>query len=176
MQVDTTTDAEARRHLHEHSAEAWVTPEEWMAYARHRYQTYVFPKPLEHRDLHDYVQRDIRMKARQMTMNRFGNFKGEYFIKTLTLKTICLELDGDTVEQIKMKIEYEEGIPVDQQRLSFAGHQFAPGSALSDYNCQSGSTIFLVLRLRGLRAPDAGGGGRGWAAALDGAAELKPLD
>ena len=69
---------------------------------------------------------------------------------------ICLELDCDTVEQIKLKVQEREGIPPDQQRLLFAGQQFAPGSALCDYNCQSGSTLHLVLRLRGLRGPDVG--------------------
>lgn len=78
----------------------------------------------------------------------------QIFIKTLTAKTIPLEVEREnTVRDVKRLIEKKEGIPPAQQQLSFGGSFLKDDNSLEFYGVERESTILMILRLRG------GGGG-----------------
>ena len=62
----------------------------------------------------------------------------QVFIKTLTGKRILVEVeDSDMIENVKTKIQIQEGIPVSQQTLILAEKQLKEGHAISEYIIQS---------------------------------------
>jgi hypothetical protein len=76
--------------------------------------------------------------------------KMDLYIQTLQGKRLKIVVEpSSTIEEVKQKIYYEEGVPVNQQGLIFANKPLEDDMTLSDYNIQKESTIYMVLRLRG---------------------------
>ncbi|EIE20343.1 polyubiquitin precursor, partial [Coccomyxa subellipsoidea C-169] len=65
-------------------------------------------------------------------------------------KVSALEVEAqDTVESVKVGIQAKTGIPCFYQRLIYAGRQLQDDRTLEQCSVESGSTLHLVLRLRG---------------------------
>ena len=75
----------------------------------------------------------------------------EIFVKIDDQKTILLEVQlSDTIQELKAKIQDKEGIPPDQQSLSYFGKplrdEINSYLTLYDYNINKGRTIELVRK------------------------------
>ena len=68
----------------------------------------------------------------------------QIFVKTPTGNTISLEVEsGNSIEIVKEKIQGKEGIPPDQQQLTFKGQKLRDNSTLKDYNVPKETTVHL---------------------------------
>lgn len=78
-------------------------------------------------------------------MNHFN-----IFVKSLAGDIIFVEANEiDKIHSVKTKIYEREGIPIDQQSITFSGKHLENDRTLQDYDVRNESTLHLMLRLRG---------------------------
>jgi hypothetical protein len=71
------------------------------------------------------------------------------YVKTLAGQTWTIVIEkgvATTIRDIMQSIEDQHGIPVESQRLIFAGRQLPPETTWSDSNMEYQTTLHCVLR------------------------------
>ena len=70
----------------------------------------------------------------------------QIFVTSPTGKAIILEVESeDTVDTVKAMIQDQEGIPQDEQKLTFDNRHLEDGCTLREYSIHNNSTVHLVL-------------------------------
>ncbi|XP_076260026.1 ubiquitin-like protein NEDD8 [Rhynchophorus ferrugineus] len=70
-------------------------------------------------------------------------------VKPLTGKEYNIEIETtDTIETIKQKINEQESIPIDQQRLTFRGKPLKDSKTIDSYQLKNGNILHMVKALR----------------------------
>jgi AN1-type zinc finger and ubiquitin domain-containing protein 1 len=71
-------------------------------------------------------------------------------IETLVGTTFSLKVSPwESIQSVKAKIQRHEGIPISHQHLVWQSTELDDSCCLSDYSITNGSTLKMVLALRG---------------------------
>ena len=74
----------------------------------------------------------------------------QLIVKTLTGQKLNFTFEPDnTIMDIKNAVQEREGIDASQIKLIFGGKNLNDEMKISDYNLEPGSTLIMVLTLRG---------------------------
>lgn len=74
----------------------------------------------------------------------------QIFVKTLSGRTLTVEaMESYYITDLKARIEEIEGVPIDQQRVIFAGKPMDNTKPLSDYGIRNASTLHLMHERQG---------------------------
>ena len=101
------------------------------------------------RGLSDRIEKIKALKSKESIDTNNAGF--QLFVKMQAGNTITL--DGirpeTSIEAIKKAIQSKERLPVEKQRLIFAGKQLEDGKTVADYNIEGRCTLHVLLRLTG---------------------------
>lgn len=79
-----------------------------------------------------------------------------FYVELPSGETIALDAEsGDSIENVKQKVENAAGIPVAEQYLYYGGKLLVNGNigfTLADYSIQKGSTLLLTTKIKGTPA------------------------
>jgi len=84
--------------------------------------------------------------SKESTLNLVQRRPGgmQIFVKTLTGAIITLVVaPNDTIASVKSKIEEKEGVPADEQRVTFADTPLEDARTIADYKIEKDSTLHL---------------------------------
>ncbi|KAJ8379393.1 hypothetical protein SKAU_G00001710 [Synaphobranchus kaupii] len=105
----------------------------------------------------------IDLKDDSKTLKDYGLYSGctvvvliiqsfQVFLKNTNNQTHTYDVSqGETVTEFKLKVWNKEKVEVQQQRLVYESKPLEDGFTLEHYGIKEGSTIQLLLRLRGGR-------------------------
>ena len=80
-------------------------------------------------------------------LDRHSRGSMHIYVKMQNGKTITLVVQpNSSIYKVKLKIQDEEGIPPDQQRLMYILKELEDGRTLDDYNIHDESTLYLTVR------------------------------
>lgn len=86
----------------------------------------------------------------QKVQLRADNAPFQIFVKTLNGTTVTLQVTpAQSIKSVKEMLRQVDGVPVDHQRLLYAGKQLEDERTIGDYSIKKESTFHLTCRLRG---------------------------
>lgn len=105
------------------------------------------------RTLFDYgIQKENTLHLTSRLRGKIGTTSEHnmrIFIKTLTGKTLDFHVrNNETIKELKSRLERAKGVPVDKQKLIYAGQLLEDTAKLIEYGIEHSSTLHVVFIVR----------------------------